>query len=540
MAVVLEQGLVVGYYQAMAMSDDGFESMSFDGGAAKGALPASGSPSSVTRSVTTGFPSHVVVGEIALLSVQLTPDVLAGSLTLDVAVGAELEVRVEALARFEVVGVSELSLFVRQDAKEPRLQFRLKATEVGVGMVRVYVGQAGQALGSLRLQAEVVASAAHLPAGGAVEVPAPYQAPAVPVLVPDLCLTIAKEWEQGKDYLSFQLKTREGYGGPQVEQSFERVPLEGDPKEHFRQFFQDFEAQPLASAEWYLGWKGSELFVSLFPEKLRSALWSLRDRIYSLQIQSSDPWIPCELCRLQGQEDGKVTEGPFLCEAFAVTRWLPQFAAKPALKLRRIALVVPQDSKLKAADAERSYLLSLGNGARKVERIPATLPGVLQAMNSGEYDGWHFVGHGQRDPNKPDLSLLVLEKGQALQPGMLATASAQNLGLAQPLVFLNACQLGQSIGSLTGPAGWAEQFLEAAYDKDHPQNGAAAFIGAYWSIDSQSAAAFAQAFYGELLKGDGAKTVGEAVRSARLAVRKDGDPTWLAYMAFAHPLAKVE
>jgi len=34
--------------------------------------------------------------------------------------------------------------------------------------------------------------------------------------------------------------------------------------------------------------------------------------------------------------------------------------------------------------------------------------------------------------------------------------------------------------------------------------------------------------------------IGEAVRAARIAVRAEGDPTWLAYTVFADPLASVE
>jgi CHAT domain-containing protein len=216
--------------------------------------------------------------------------------------------------------------------------------------------------------------------------------------------------------------------------------------------------------------------------------------------------------------------------------------AKPALRLRQVALIVPGDSKLKAAGEERDYLLALGDGERKVQLIPATMPDVLNAMKSGQYDGWHFTGHGKLDPAKPNLSVLRLEKGQNLQPGMLTMGSVQNLGKAQPLVFLNACQTGESIESLTGPAGWAERFLSAAADEEHPENGAAAFIGAYWSIDSVSACAFARAFYDRLLKKDGGetKTVGEAVLEARRVIKKENDPTWLAYPVFAHPLARVE
>ena len=295
---------------------------------------------------------------------------------------------------------------------------------------------------------------------------------------------------------------------------------------------------PLTDAEQYLDSNGCDLFKALVPEELRTLLWSLRPRIHSVQLQSEEPWIPWELCKLQGRENGRVVEGPFLCEAFAMTRWPSQLMCKPTLKLNKIALVVPKGSGLKQADSERDFMLSLGNGVRQAELIPATHKDVTKALTSGEYDGWHFTCHGSIDPNRPNRSVLELESGDLLMPVELS-GEIENLGLAQPLVFLNACQTGQSTISLTGVGGWAEKFLRAAYDDNkYPQYGSAAFIGAYWSIDDEAAHAFARAFYDRLLK-EG-MTIGEAVQAARLAIRRQGDPTWLAYTVFAHPLAKVE
>jgi CHAT domain-containing protein len=222
---------------------------------------------------------------------------------------------------------------------------------------------------------------------------------------------------------------------------------------------------------------------------------------------------------------------------------LPDLQAKPVLSLRNVALVQPTDSNLEHAGAEREYLEKLGaEGGWNVTSIAARRKDVLEAMKSGTYDAWHFVGHGEVDPTKPNRSLIHLEEGEDLKPSMLAMGSVMNLGKAQPLVFLNACETGESISGLTGPAGWAERFLKAAWDAAHQSNGAAAFLGAYWPIRSDSAFAFAQAFYDEILGRNGgeAKTVGRAVLAARKTIKKEEDPTWLAYTVFAHPLARVE
>ena len=88
------------------------------------------------------------------------------------------------------------------------------------------------------------------------------------------------------------------------------------------------------------------LFNTLFPYEVRSKLWSLKDQITSVLIQSEEPWIPWELCKLSGMEKGRVVAGPFFCEAFAITRWLPGIGFKPKLTLKNIATVVPSGSQL--------------------------------------------------------------------------------------------------------------------------------------------------------------------------------------------------
>jgi CHAT domain-containing protein len=247
-----------------------------------------------------------------------------------------------------------------------------------------------------------------------------------------------------------------------------------------------------------------------------------------VQVQSEEPWIPWELCKLvNSSPGGGVDEGPFLCEAFQLTRWIPGLPQFPQLHMTRLALVVPDDSGLAFAAAERDYVLSLANAGRQVERIPATFLDVQAALAAGIYDSWHFSGHGAfRNEAMPDRSAMILQGGDRLTPESLSGRAA-NLGKAHPLVFLNACQIGQSGMSLTGMGGWAIRFLKA---------GAGGFLGAYWSVYDEPALNFAKSFYARLMAGD---AVGKAAHEARLASRASGDPTWLAYTVFADPLGTV-
>ncbi|HMN62417.1 MAG TPA: CHAT domain-containing protein, partial [Anaerolinea sp.] len=272
--------------------------------------------------------------------------------------------------------------------------------------------------------------------------------------------------------------------------------------------------------------QGVNLFESLFPSNLRDLFWSLPERIRTVFIQSSEPWVPWELCRLTGVEKGRKVEGPFFCEAFALTRWLPGTGIKPSLHLTNLAVVVPDSSALPYAQPEMQYLLGLASPSLQVRRIPARYLELVQALSSGRYDGWHFSGHGAVRGADPNTSEMLLDQQETLTPLRIAGA-VTNLGKANPLVFLNACQIGAGGMALTDIGGWARQFLAA---------GAGAFIGAHWNILDHTAYTFATRLYDLLRAG---RPVGEAVREARQQVRPAGDSTWLAYTVFAHPLARV-
>jgi CHAT domain-containing protein len=146
-------------------------------------------------------------------------------------------------------------------------------------------------------------------------------------------------------------------------------------------------------------------------------------------------------------------------------------------------------------------------------------------LAGGHYDGWHFSGHGAFASPNPDRSEIRLEDGSFYAEQL--SGVAQNLGRSKPLVFLNACQVGQGGMSLTGVGGWASRFLAA---------GAGAFIGPLWSVYDKPACDFARKVYSELIA---AKPIAEAVKNARLSIKQEGNPTWLAYSLFAYPLARV-
>jgi CHAT domain-containing protein len=95
------------------------------------------------------------------------------------------------------------------------------------------------------------------------------------------------------------------------------------------------------------------------------------------------------------------------------------------------------------------------------------------------------------------------------------------------MVVFNACQTGRLGHQLTSLGGFAEAFLSV---------GAAAFVSSLWSVGDVPARTFTESLYAALL--DGA-TVSEATGQARAKARAAGDATWLAYVFYAHPRARL-
>jgi hypothetical protein len=514
--IVLDEGRILGFYDAS-------EPVAFD-------LMGGSSDDSGGRSLVAEFPEQIALHQEASLLICLSADFgPAGSLPIMLTLGSQIDVVVQPRRGLELAGSGEGSLVVTEEEESLPLQFKIRGKEQGRGLLRILAFHQGRPLGAISLAPVVTGTAetANTETRACVERLAPMTA-----RLPDLSLLILEGREGPDTTLTLRLTATDPALGYNLK-PFGPIRLRSDPYAYFQDFFRDIERLPnrtnadKARAEMRLAAKGASLFESLVPEELRRALWRLRGRITSVQIQSEEPWIPWELCKLTGDDGETVEEGPFFCEAFELTRWLPGLSQVPHLALKNLALVVPTDSGLAYAAPETEFLLSLASQERRVERIPATFLDLHAALASGSYDGWHFSGHGSyRDEPNPERSALILDGGDQLTPEDLGGRVA-NLGKARPLVFLNACQVGQSQMSLTGIGGWASRFLRA---------GAGGFIGAYWSVYDRPAFDFAQAFYDRLLTG---VPLGRAAREARLAARAPGDPTWLAYTIFADPFASV-
>lgn len=249
--------------------------------------------------------------------------------------------------------------------------------------------------------------------------------------------------------------------------------------------------------------------------------WRLPKRCRTMQIISDVPGIPWEMMRPKDQT-GRVDEA--WARQFHLTRWHPEAgAAAPHFQLDAVKLFVGRPIRpLPGAEAEAQALAAL-LGPRCTLVEPDQLRGVLEA---GGFGALHIISHGYGQGDNADLSYVEVGGGQP--PLAASDLSVYSWQAAQPLLFVNACNVGREGIGLTGLGGWATIALTQAQ--------AGAFVGALWQATDGTAGSFAQAFYEHLLSG---ATIGATAHRARLSIASRPDPTWLCYAVYAHPNARV-
>ena len=151
-----------------------------------------------------------------------------------------------------------------------------------------------------------------------------------------------------------------------------------------------------------------------------------------------------------------------------------------------------------------SNLLALGSKANRAAALDPRLAG---------YRYVHFATHGYLDPERPNLSALLLsfrnEKNEP-EDGYLRVHDIYNLRFNADLVVLSACQsgLGKEIRG-EGLVGLPRAFLYA---------GAPRVVVSLWNVNDQATAELMTIFYRRMLK-DHLRPAA-ALRQAQLALRK--------------------
>lgn len=305
-----------------------------------------------------------------------------------------------------------------------------------------------------------------------------------------------------------------------------------------RQFqsFVDSTQQSPASRRANLRGVGLELFEAA-PDIFKAAIWALRDKrikINSVNVVTDDPYLPWEL---MVPVRGKSSDEYPLGVTYAVGRCTTSAYTSAPRKIPLSSSLVfapnypepgPDDGRpapLAEGAAEAKFVLQCVPGSLI---MPAIFDGVEAALQRQPASLLHFVCHGAS--NGTATHHLLCEDATPLRYTQIRGSKKieQFCSANQPLVFLNACEVGRVALALNGSGGFASAFIAA---------GAAAVIAPLWSVDDSVAHMVAQEFY-ETAMADRQRPFADILRKIRRkAVDGTANDTFAAYCFYGDPLA---
>jgi len=273
------------------------------------------------------------------------------------------------------------------------------------------------------------------------------------------------------------------------------------------------------------------LFKLLIPNSLKDQTRSDGDLVLVLDAAAAQyPW---ELLAERTREGVQ----PFAIRMGLIRQFQTgNFIMNPQPARERTALVIgePKSDQLPlpgARDEATAVAKVLGQEGYDVGDGALLGGGALEILNrlfARGYKILHLAGHGQYVKGKPGESGMILDNGRCL-----SSITMRNLSPLPELVFINCCHLGKLDNSeqlqTTTP-----HILAASISEELINMGVKAVVAAGWAVEDKAAAAFAETFYSEMLRG---QKFGMAVKSARIKAHQvsSSSNTWGAYQCYGNP-----
>lgn len=473
-------------------------------------------------------PRRLTRGRRGVVTVRLTVEPPPDSETpgeVRVRARQKVEIHLHGDSCVEVLEEAVRTIAVPPDRDTEPALFFIRGIAPGTAHLVLDFRQHGVVIGSASLGLEILPEPC---AEEQVRVPAETLLTADSyALPPDLDLRVVARVEGGTTVLRYVVHSPNGTAGFHF-QAAGGLTLRATPEAYHADLLESIESKTADLVA-----IGRRLYDELFTSELKTIYRRLRGRFTTLQVTSDEPWIPWELVKPYDDEAGETIDDDFLGAGLQMTRWLAGRSG-PAARIRvsRLACIVAGDLAgevpLPSAGRERQYLteeLALAKGIEYQSPDPPTNAAVKALLDQGGVGLWHFCGHGDVDPQRPDGGVLVLAEGP-LHPIDLHGIRKSHIAADRPLVFLNACRAGRQGWTLTRLGGWAAAWVDRCR--------CGAFVGPLWTVDDFPASEFACGFYRALEQG---ATIGQAVKAAQKRARAAApdDPTWLAYAVYAHP-----
>ncbi|MEM9191719.1 MAG: hypothetical protein AAGF12_21275 [Myxococcota bacterium] len=487
-------------------------------------------------------PRRMWVGSREVVTVGLVERGVADRIAthgLELLFDREIEVHLFALSPgIEVLegGVQQLAVPTPR-VSTPRTAFFLRGREAGVQDLCLEFSQAGESVLTIPFSVEVVPERSRLEVQKLVSEELVSRGLEVPPA--DLEFRVTTSTRDGSTRFHFTLHSPtaalEAFNFSARAEEIAVV----SPEEYRRRLFDgaglstdDTSPVTEATAKRRLLSLGETLFDKLLPSDIQDLFDKIDpQQVETVHIASDEPWIPWELLRLRsdsGDDHG------FLCERFAVTRWLKGKRSPPgSLRVGQAVWCEPRPRTSEAdgvsADGPVSEVLSTVAAAEGVHlRLahPETLDDLDRILAATPPQLWHFEGPGELSSGQ--------DRGLKLGSGTLWPLDfdderCSHLAQGRPLVVFNVGAAGELSWGASQLEGWAPTWV-----LDCRCSG---FIAPICRGDKALGRYFCAAVYQHLAE----VPLGEAVRRARQATRAqgEGDPTWAIYSAYGHPNAKI-
>jgi hypothetical protein len=284
-----------------------------------------------------------------------------------------------------------------------------------------------------------------------------------------------------------------------------------------------------------LGKLGKRLASLALPESVRAELGKSAKRHVAVVHDLEAARLPWECLEVDGWIPALAggMSRRYVANNLAVGRWSEHREHDRELSL---LLIVDPTSDLPGAVVESDGIRKLVAADPRVRvttlvKGAATRDAVLDHFRSERFDAIHYAGHAYFDAK------VVGESGIRCADGPLRALDLLNLRSLPPLLFFNACESGRMrklrSGSQPSRAA-ARKTLEqtVGFAESFMRYGVMNYVGTYWPVGDESAAAFARAFYSGLLDGE---SIGAALIGGRAAVQKTESVDWADYIHYGDP-----
>jgi hypothetical protein len=279
-----------------------------------------------------------------------------------------------------------------------------------------------------------------------------------------------------------------------------------------------------------------------FWDVLQGVAAQVKDRPVTLQLNSSEPFVPWELAAVDPLIDPSRPE--FLGAQVVMGRWILgdrsiTLPPRPARSIRTMAVMAGMykattglralpEAILEAQTLIDSYAAM---PAIPLDCTPADFQKLLDAAINfkftqiGGVECVHFAGHGEVDPSRPGDAAIYLSDGRQISSTFFRKC---NLGkVYAPFIFFNACMIGTA-GQLLGEYG--------GFPGDCLAGGFCGLVAPLWAVNDSVARAVAIEFYGKALSAGGGTSIAQIVRDIRSKYdRKSPIASYLAYVYYGNP-----